>query len=82
MNLPFIERLYRVAIQINTNKFESNEILYMNFSLDSKIPTLYVSVEDTDAKFDINFPLDGDVISLYLRPPDENNQKPIRMDES
>jgi len=71
---------YMPLIQINTNKFESNEILYMNFSLNSKIPTLYVAVEDTDGKFDINFPLDGDVISLYLRPPDENNQKPIRMD--
>jgi hypothetical protein len=71
---------YMPLIQINSNKFESDEIGYMNLSLNSNIPTLSVSVTDTDAKFDINFPLDGDVISLYLRPPDETNQKPIRMD--
>jgi hypothetical protein len=71
---------YMPVIQINSNKFDSNEISYMNLSLSSNLPTLNVTVDDTDGKFDINFPLDGDVISLYLRPPDTDNQKPIRMD--
>jgi hypothetical protein len=71
---------YMPVIQINSNKFDSNEILYMSLNIDSKIPTISTTVSDTDGKFDVSFPLDGDVISLYLRPPDTDNQKPIRMD--
>jgi hypothetical protein len=71
---------YIPVIQINSNRFEGGEILYMNFNLNTNIPTISIAVDDTDGKFDINFPLDGDVISLYLRPPDVDNQKPIRMD--
>lgn len=71
---------YMPIIQINSNKFDANEIEYMRLNVEGKLPTIDISVSDTDAKFDINFPLDGDVISLYLRPPDTDNQKPIRMD--
>lgn len=71
---------YVPVIQINSNKFDTNEILNMSFRMFGKLPDISVSVIDGDGKFDINFPLDGDVISLYLRPPDTDNQKPIRMD--
>lgn len=68
------------VIQINSNKFESDDIISMTYSLSGQMPSIFVTVEDKDGKFDINFPLDGDVLSLYLRPPDTDNQKPIRMD--
>jgi hypothetical protein len=68
------------VIQINSNKFDANEIDFMSLNVEGKIPTIFVNVTDNDGKFDISFPLDGDVISLYLRPPDTDNQKPIRMD--
>jgi hypothetical protein len=71
---------YMPIIQINSNKFDANEIIFMRLNVDGKLPTIDISVSDTDGKFDISFPLDGDVISLYLRPPDTDNQKPITMD--
>lgn len=71
---------YIPLIQINTTKFDTDEIVSMSFSLKDKIPTIYVAFKDNNKKFSVNFPLDGDVISLYLRPPDIDNQRPIRVD--
>jgi hypothetical protein len=68
------------VIFINTTKFDSDKILSMMLEFDDKIPTISVTLEDTQGKFAIDSPLDGDVISLYIRPPDEENQKPIRID--
>jgi hypothetical protein len=68
------------VLQINSNKFDTNEIVSLNLRITDKLPTIDVTVNDGDGKFDINFPLDGDVLSIYLRPPDTDNQKPIRMD--
>lgn len=67
-------------IYINTTKFVETEILNFELSLDGPIPTLDLSVRDQDRKFDVSPPLDGDVINVYLRPPDSKNQKPIRID--
>ena len=68
------------VIQINSTKLDMDEILTMNLNMNDRIPVLDVSFQDNDAKFDISAPVDGDVISIYLRPPDTDNQKPIRMD--
>ncbi len=68
------------VIFINTTKYEEAEI--NNFELDmyGPIPTINFSITDATRKMNISGPLDGDVISLYLRPPDEKNQRPIRID--
>jgi len=67
-------------IAINTMKFGDDEMHRMELDMDGKLPSISVTIDDVDNKFGLNAPIDGDVISLYLRPPDADNQKPIRMD--
>lgn len=67
-------------IVINTQRFTEDQIQYMSLNIDDKIPTISISIRDVTHNFAIDTPMDGDVISLYLRPPDEENQKPIRID--
>lgn len=74
------EGAYIPTIFINSTKFEDPDLIYVKLDLSGKIPTISASFEDRGNKFSINSPIDGDVISFYLRPPDENNQKPIRID--
>jgi len=68
------------VIFINTTKFEDREIEYFELDLFGPIPLINFSITDPTRKMNISGPLDGDVISLYLRPPDEKNQKAIRID--
>lgn len=67
-------------VVINQTKFSDNQLIYFTADFEGKIPSISVSVEDTDNKFALDFPTDGDVISLYMRPPDKDNLKPIRID--
>jgi hypothetical protein len=67
-------------IYINTHKFSEDELQSMEVSMNGRIPTISARLCDNDNKFAISPPIDGDVISLYLRPPDADNQKPIRID--
>jgi hypothetical protein len=71
---------YVPILQINSIKFDTNEIISMSLEFRTQIPKIYFSITDAEGKLDISAPLDGDVISLYLRAPDETNQKPIRID--
>jgi hypothetical protein len=71
---------YIPVIQINSTKFDTNEILSMSLDLKRNLPQLIFSITDEEGKLDISPPLDGDVVSVYLRPPDTTNQKPIRID--
>lgn len=71
---------YIPLIQINSIKLDLDEIQYFSLSLNDKIPKVSVSIVDNNNKFLLQFPIDGDVISVYLRPPDADNQKPIRID--
>ena len=71
------------VITINTTSFRDDELIYMetDFSNSVSIPTIDVSIDDSKGnKFALEFPTDGDVISLYLRPPDTENLRPIRID--
>ena len=69
------------VIVINTTSFRDDEIIYMATDFSGKIPTINISVDDSKGnKFALEFPTDGDVISLYLRPPDTENLRPIRID--
>jgi hypothetical protein len=67
-------------IVINQTTFSDNQLMYFSADFEDKIPTMSVSVIDESNKFALDFPTDGDVISLYLRPPDKDNLKPIRID--
>lgn len=67
-------------IQVNSILFSIDEIISLNLNLKNKIPTISIAIKDNSNKFSVGFPLDGDVISLYLRPPDTENQRSIRMD--
>ena len=71
---------YMPLIVINTTRFDSDNILNMVLDTTNKIPQLSVSFSDPNGKLALDAPTDGDVISLYLRAPDEDNQKPIRID--
>jgi hypothetical protein len=68
------------VIFINTTKYEEAEIDFFELDMYGPIPTINFSITDANRKMNISGPLDGDVISLYLRPPDEKNQRPIRID--
>jgi hypothetical protein len=74
------EGAFTPLIFINSHKFSDDELTFMEFSLNGKVPTISANLKDEDNKFALSPPIDGDVISLYLRPPDETNQKPIRID--
>jgi hypothetical protein len=65
---------------LNSMKFQEDEIQKMEMSLEYRVPTISLTIKDTDNKFANSSPIDGDVLSLYLRPPDVDNQKPIRID--
>jgi hypothetical protein len=67
-------------VVINQTTFTDNQLLYFSADFEDKIPMLNVSVIDESNKFALDFPTDGDVISLYMRPPDKDNLKPIRID--
>lgn len=71
---------YIPMLAINSTVFKEDELQSMELSLEDKVPTIFVMLKDQDNKFATQAPLDGDVISLYLRPPDEDNQRPIRID--
>ena len=67
-------------VVINQTTFTDNQLLYFSADFEGKIPMINVSVIDESNKFALDFPTDGDVISLYMRPPDKDNLKPIRID--
>jgi len=71
---------YIPLIVINTHRFTEDQIEYMSMSIGDKIPSISIAIKDENHNFAIDTPMDGDVISLYLRPPDIENQKPIRID--
>lgn len=71
---------YMPLIMVNTTRFDEDEINTMTLNVGGKFPTIQVSLFDVGGKMKLDTPMDGDVISVYLRPPDETNQKPIRID--
>ncbi len=68
------------VVAVRSIMFSADEIRSMAVSFSSKVPRLTFTIRDVSQKFTINFPLDGDVVSVYLRPPDKDNQRPVRMD--
>lgn len=68
------------VVQLNSILFGNEDLIRMSVNFYRSIPFLTVLVKDQFNKFSIHFPLDGDVMSVYLRPPDVDNQKAIRLD--
>jgi hypothetical protein len=67
-------------IAINTLIMQEDEIDDFEIDLGGRIPRLMLTYTDTSRKFNVSGPVDGDIVSVYLRPPDSQNQKPIRID--
>ena len=67
-------------IAINTMIIQDNNITDFELDMSGRIPMITLNMVDTQGRFKISSPLDGDVVSLYIRPPDAENQKPIRID--
>jgi hypothetical protein len=68
-------------LQIGSIKVSQDAIDGMTLRLNSFIPTAIFEVIDIDNKLtDISYPLDGDVVSLYIRPRPIEEYRPIRID--
>ena len=68
-------------LQIGSIKVSQDAVESMILRFDSFIPTAIFEVIDLNNKFtDINYPLDGDVVSLYIRPRPIEEYRPIRID--
>lgn len=69
------------VIQIGSNKIGQDDLEDMRLNLNGFIPTMSISVMDTFNKLSsIEYPLDGTVVSLYLRPRPIEEYRPIRID--
>jgi hypothetical protein len=67
-------------IAINSTIIQEEDMVDFEIDMSDKIPRLMFTFQDGIGRFNINAPIDGDVISVYIRPPDIDNQKPIRID--
>ena len=68
-------------MQVGSIKVGQDAIESMTLKLDSFIPYAVFEVDDVGNKFtDINYPLDGDVVSLYIKPRPIEEYRPIRID--
>lgn len=68
------------VVAINSLILAEDEIEDFEIDLSDSIPKLLMNFVDKANHFSIGAPIDGDVISIYLRPGDADNQKPIRID--
>lgn len=67
-------------VSINSFKIDREQLSYFEIDLNDKIPKVMVSFKDNQNAFSIDAPLDSPIICVYLKPPDHENQRPIRLD--
>ena len=67
-------------VQIGSNKIMQEDLDDMELNLTGLIPTAKFTISDTSDKFTKEYPLDGVVVSLYLRPRPIEEYRPIRID--
>lgn len=68
-------------IKINTNKVDEGDLLQFVLDVTGFIPKVRVVLRDYKQKFiNMDFPKDGDVISVYIRPKLIEEQKKVRCD--
>ena len=68
-------------VQIKSNKIAQNDLVSMQLECDSFIPTMTLTISDSLSKLqDLEYPLDGTVVSLYIRPRPIDEYRPLRID--
>ena len=67
-------------ISINSMKLDQDEIGGLEIDISDKVPTLFLKFKDSKNRIAMDAPLDAAIVSVYIKPPDEENQRPIRMD--
>jgi len=67
-------------VQIRNIRIDYEHLSYFELDMYDKIPKLLLSFKDVLGKFNIESPMDGDIISIYLKAPDIKSERPIRID--
>ena len=68
-------------VQIGTNKVQIQDLAFMELKNDNFLPTATFIVDDRMGKLtSLEYPLDGYVVSLYLKPRPITEYRPIRID--
>jgi hypothetical protein len=68
-------------VQINTAIIKSSELSFFSLKLSGFLPTLKIIIEDKGNRFtNIDYPKDGDIVSVYIKPEDTTKFKEIRID--
>lgn len=68
-------------VSIRTVVIEYDEFRNFEISCENFLPEINLTVIDTRNRLtNVDFPLDGDIISVYLRPNSDDIQKSIRLD--
>lgn len=68
-------------VQISSIKVSQDSLQSMMLEMNSFIPTAIFEISDVEAKLsDLEYPLDGDVVSLYIKPRPIEEYRPIRID--
>lgn len=83
---PFRQELSKVLgalfplVQISNIRIDYEHLNYFELDLYERIPRILLSFKDPLGKFNIESPLDGDIVSIYLKAPHVESQRPIRID--
>ena len=68
-------------IQIKSNKVMQEDIVSMRLECDAFVPSMTLTIADSAGKLnDLEYPLDGTVVSLYIRPRPIDEYRPVRID--
>lgn len=67
-------------VKINGYRLTYNNIIKFKLSTSGFRPTINIQFIDTDDMLDADFPKDGDLIELYMRSPNNQKFKKIRID--
>jgi len=69
------------VIQLKTIKLSHQELAYFRLIEDSFVPRVNITIDDINNKFtSTDYPKDGDIISVYIRPKSSETFSEIRMD--
>lgn len=67
-------------VSINSMILFDDELSGFELDCSDKIPTLFIKFKDTKNRLAIDSPLDAGFICVYIKPPDWEEQRPIRLD--
>jgi len=68
-------------IQINSTQLKQEEISFFSISISGFLPSAKLVISDVSNRFgDRDYPKDGDIVSVFIKPPDDEVFKEIRID--